>query len=75
MARKSNGKADEVQSASPSKRAWLTQQFLEQLAADWAENGVEVIETLRKKFPTTYARIVADLLPRVQSVHKQPISG
>jgi hypothetical protein len=65
MGRKStNGQAGEV---SNSRRSWLTQQFVEALARDWEENGPQVIERLRVESPTQYAKIVADLLPKVQT--------
>jgi hypothetical protein len=64
---KQNGKAGETQSASNSRRSWLTQQFVEALARDWEENGTQVIEQLRVKSPKDYAKIVADLLPKVQT--------
>jgi hypothetical protein len=59
---KTNGQTGEAQ----SRRSWLNARFIEALAADFETNGIEVIEQLRTQSPRDYARIVADLLPRVQ---------
>ena len=65
MGRKqTNGKAEEMPA---SRRAWLTQQFVEALARDFEENGIAVIEKLRTSHPKDYARLVADLVPKVQT--------
>jgi len=64
MGRKTNGKAEEMPA---SRRAWLTQQFVEALARDFEENGVQVIEKLRVQSPKDYARLVSDLVPKVQT--------
>jgi hypothetical protein len=67
MGRKQNGKADEAQSATANRRAWLNQRFIEALTADFETHGIGVIETLREKSPRDYAKICADLLPKVQT--------
>jgi hypothetical protein len=38
------------------------------LKADFAAHGAEVIETVRRKHPTIYIRLVADELPRELSM-------
>jgi len=63
---KQNGK-DEAQSATTNRRAWLNQRFIEALTADFETHGIGVIETLREKSPRDYAKICADLLPKVQT--------
>ncbi len=40
------------------------QQFFEDLYSDWREHGIEAIETVRAKDPSTYLRVAASLLPR-----------
>jgi hypothetical protein len=65
MSRKqTNGKAEEMPA---SRRAWLTQQFVEALAKDFEENGIAVIEKLRVQSPKDYAKLVSDLVPKVQT--------
>jgi hypothetical protein len=45
-------------------RARLGEQFLENLANDFAEHGETVMQTVRKEDPTAYFTTVAKLLPR-----------
>ena len=63
---KQNGK-DEAQSATTNRRAWLNQRFIEALTTDFETHGIEVIEKLRVDSPRDYAKICADLLPKVHT--------
>jgi hypothetical protein len=51
-----------------SKRARLTEKFIEALHSDWEQHGSEIIEKLRLESPKTYAEIVARLCPVQQQV-------
>jgi hypothetical protein len=59
--------------ASPRSR--LTNEFIEALAADWAQHGNTVIEEVRKQNPTRYAEIVSRLVPQEVAVSGQHYDG
>jgi len=59
--------------ASPRSR--LTNEFIEALAADWAQHGNTVIEEVRKQNPTRYAEIVSRLVPQEVAVSSQHFDG
>jgi len=42
--------------------------FLADLAADWEENGADVIRIVRMEEPATYLKIVASLMPREMTI-------
>jgi len=42
----------------------LTETFLDIVAKDFAENGAEAIERVRREDPVMYLRIVGSLIPR-----------
>ena len=42
----------------------LGEAFLEALAADFQESGIEAIKVTRENDPTAYCKIVASLLPK-----------
>jgi hypothetical protein len=43
----------------------LSEEFVNELYADWCEHGAEVLKTVRETRPDVYVKIVASLLPRV----------
>ena len=45
-------------------RNCLTGDFIGALAADFAENGIDVIRVVRVEEPATYLKIIASTLPR-----------
>src|SRR5262245_9003531 len=47
----------------PNIRDALTTAFIEQLQADFAEHGKEIIQTVRKESPSKYAELVLRLIP------------
>ena len=48
----------------------LGEAFVDDLFADWRENGSQVIVAVRKADPSTYLRVVASILPKELSVTK-----
>ena len=48
----------------------LGEAFVDDLCADWKENGPQVIVAVRKADPSTYLRFVASILPKELSVTK-----
>jgi hypothetical protein len=46
----------------------LGEAFISDMYADWRENGVAVIEAVRKEKPDVYLRVVAGILPRELNV-------
>ena len=48
----------------------LGEAFVDDLCADWRENGPQVIVAVRKADPSTYLRVVASILPKELSVTK-----
>ena len=48
----------------------LGEAFVDDLFADWKENGPQVIVAVRKADPSTYLRVVASILPKELSVTK-----
>ena len=48
----------------------LGEAFVDDLFADWKENGSQVIVAVRKADPSTYLRVVASILPKELSVTK-----
>lgn len=46
----------------------LSEAFLRVLADDFGENGVEVIERLRKESPAQYANVIAKLMPKMMEL-------
>ena len=48
----------------------LGEAFVDDLCADWKENGPQVIVAVRKADPSTYLRVVASILPKELSVTK-----
>jgi hypothetical protein len=51
-----------MMSREPSLRDKLSAKFLAAFEADFAENGVEVIQKLREKYPQHYAELGARLI-------------
>lgn len=47
-------------------RAKLGEKFLSDVLADWSENGAQVLANLRMEKPDVYAKIVADMLPKIE---------
>jgi len=45
-------------------RSRLSEDFLREMADDFAVNGRAAIEAVRKQRPDVYVRVIADLLPR-----------
>lgn len=45
-------------------RSKLGEEFLQDMLADWAENGKAVIETVRAEKPEQYLKVVASILPK-----------
>jgi len=48
----------------------LGEAFVDDLFADWKENGSQVIVAVRKADPSTYLRVVASIIPKELSVTK-----
>src|ERR1700733_39407 len=48
----------------PKGRQQLETRFLEDLAADWEDNGKEAIRLARIDDPTSYVKVVASLMPK-----------
>jgi hypothetical protein len=48
----------------PGSRSKLGNAFLEALANDFDEHGVATIETVRKRDPVAYIKVVKDVLPK-----------
>ena len=48
----------------------LGEAFVDDLCADWKENGPQVIVAVRKDDPSTYLRVVASILPKELAVTK-----
>jgi Family of unknown function (DUF5681) len=48
----------------------LGEAFVDDLCADWKENGPQVIVAVRKNDPSTYLRVVASIIPKELSVTK-----
>ena len=42
----------------------LSEEFINQLYADWCEHGAEVLKEVRETRPEVYVKVVASLLPR-----------
>lgn len=42
----------------------FNQDFIQDLASDWADHGKDVLIKLRKTDPATYARLAASLVPK-----------
>jgi len=42
----------------------LSEQFFEELCADWQKGGAEAIERTRQEQPAIYLRVVASLMPK-----------
>jgi hypothetical protein len=51
----------------------LGEAFLQDMLADWEENGVAVIEAVRKEKPDQYLKVVASILPRDLNVNINPL--
>lgn len=45
-------------------RAKLGEAFLDDMYADWQENGIAVIEAVRTDKPDVYLKVVASILPK-----------
>lgn len=52
----------------------LGEEFISALANDFQEHGQKAIETVRKEDPSTYVRVVANLLPKEIEI-KRPEDG
>ena len=48
----------------------LGEAFVDDLCADWKENGPQVIVAVRKNDPSTYLRVVASIIPKELAVTK-----
>jgi hypothetical protein len=49
---------------SRGARSRLSAAFVDALAADWAEHGDAVLAKVRTENPATYAKLVAELVPK-----------
>ena len=49
-------------------RNQLAEQFLSDLQADWEENGVTAIKSMRENNPSDYVKVVAGILPKELNV-------
>jgi hypothetical protein len=43
----------------------LSEEFVNELYADWCEHGAEALKKVRETRPDVYLKVVASLLPRV----------
>jgi len=48
----------------------LGEAFVDDLCADWKENGPQVIVAVRKADPSTYLRVIASIIPKELAVTK-----
>lgn len=53
-------------------RSKLGEAFLDDLYADWKENGVAVIQDVRDQKPEVYLKVVASILPKDLNVNINP---
>ena len=65
---------------SKGSRNKLSELFINTLAKDFEENGVDVIERLRKEQPAQYANVIGRLMPKLLELSgpegkEIPISG
>lgn len=51
----------------------LGEAFVSDLLNDWEENGVEVIEAVRRDKPDAYLKVVASILPKEMNVNVRPL--
>jgi hypothetical protein len=56
-----------------SVRDSLATGFIQQLEADWRENGPEAIAAMRRESPTKYCEVVARLVPQ-ETAAKDPFA-
>ena len=50
----------------------LGEQFLNDLQADWADHGANVLAAAREESPVQYAKMVASILPKELLVRRAP---
>ena len=48
----------------------LSEEFINELYADWCEHGSGVLKTVRETRPDVYLKVVASLLPRAPGVEE-----
>lgn len=53
----------------------LGEKFVEDLLADWEENGVAAIKAMRDESPTNYCKVVASVLPKELNVTVEEYDG
>ena len=53
----------------------LTDTFLSAIADDFAANGLDAIERVRKKDPATYLKLISALIPRQLVLEKEQQAG
>ena len=51
----------------------LGESFLTDLQADWEQNGIAVIATVRQERPHEYLKVVASILPKELNVRVDPL--
>ena len=51
----------------------LGEAFVDDLCADWKENGPQVIVAVRKDDPSTYLRVISSILPKELTVSNTPL--
>jgi len=65
--RKANWLSKKQKPSEPSLRDKLSENFMRAFEADFAENGVEAIKSLREKSPEKYSEIAARLIAAIES--------
>jgi hypothetical protein len=63
--RQADGKFGPGNAGKPKgARHKISEAFLKDVLADWAEGGASVLKTLRAERPDLYVKVVAELLPK-----------
>ncbi len=53
----------------------LCEAFISELYADWVQNGVESIETVRQNKPDVYLKVIASIIPKEMNIEFNKYEG